>query len=75
MPDFRQYYKATVLKAEWHWHKKKHGSMFQNREPGNKPHIYGKLIFDKGGKNIQWGNVSSVTGVGKPGQPYIYQWS
>ena len=53
MPDFRQYYKATVLKAEWHWHKKKHGSMFQNREPGNKPHIYGKLIFDKGGKNIQ----------------------
>ena len=28
--------------------------MERNREPRNKPHTYGKLIFDKGGKNIQW---------------------
>ena len=27
--------------------------MEQNREPRNKPHTYGQLIFDKGGKNIQ----------------------
>ena len=54
IPDFRQYYKATVLKTEWHWHRKEtYGPMSQNREPRNKPHIYGQLIFDKGGKNIQ----------------------
>ena len=52
--------------------KETYGSMFQNREPRNKPHIYGQFISGKGGKSIQWGKVSSVTGVGKPGQQYIY---
>ena len=33
--------------------KQAYGSMEQNREPRNKPHTYGQLIFDKGGKNIQ----------------------
>ena len=30
-----------------------YGSMEQNRESRNKP-THGQLIFDKGGKNIQW---------------------
>ena len=25
------------------------------KEPRNKPCLYSQLIFDKGGKNIQWG--------------------
>ena len=29
--------------------------MEQDRKPRNKPFTYGYLIFDKGGKNIQWG--------------------
>ena len=29
-------------------------SMEQNRKPRDKSHTYGHLIFDKGGKNIQW---------------------
>ena len=33
--------------------KQTHRPMAQNREPRN-PHTYTQLIYDKGGKNIQW---------------------
>ena len=42
--------------------------MEQHREPRNKLHIKGQLIFDKRAKNIQWEmTVSSTTGSGKTG--------
>ena len=28
--------------------------MKENREPRKNLHIYGQLIYDKGGKDIQW---------------------
>ena len=54
LPDFRLYYKASHQDSTVLAQRQKYRSMEQDRKARDNPCTYGHLIFDKGGKNIQW---------------------
>ena len=71
--DSIQHYNTTVTKTEWYQYKNRPLDQWSRiKSPEINPYSYNQLIFNKGGKNIQW-TVSLISSVGKAGQPHVNQ--
>ena len=77
LPDFRLYYKASVINTIRYWHRDWNIHQ-QNKieSPEINPRTYGHLIFDKEARIYNGEKTISLTsGAGKTGQPLVKEWN
>ena len=77
LPDFRLYYKATVIKAVWYCQRNRNIDQRNKMEsPEVNPRTYGYLFFDKRQELYNGAKIASLRNcAGKTRQLHVKEWN